>query len=91
MPVHFFPIKIGMTLEQLAELYSREIVRLHGVPIFIVFNQGVHCMGQTFPISRICLQQQLSSKHPDGPLTRPCVGGSGDHRFVRTVLEKGGY
>jgi len=37
---HFLPIKtsIYITLEQLAELYIRDIVKLHGVPISIVSN-----------------------------------------------------
>jgi len=39
---HFLPIKTGMTLEQLAELYIREIVRLHGVPVSIVSDRDVH-------------------------------------------------
>ena len=33
---HFLPIRWGITLEKLAELYMTEIVRLHGVPVSIV-------------------------------------------------------
>jgi hypothetical protein len=29
---HFIPYKIGMTLDNLAKLYIKEIVRLHGIP-----------------------------------------------------------
>jgi ribonuclease HI len=36
---HFLPIKITDSLEKLADLYVREIVRLHGVPIFIVSDR----------------------------------------------------
>jgi hypothetical protein len=35
---HFLPIRITNSLEKLAELYVREIVRLHGVPISIVLD-----------------------------------------------------
>jgi hypothetical protein len=35
---HFLPIKITGSLEKLANLYVREIVRLHGVPISIVLD-----------------------------------------------------
>jgi hypothetical protein len=35
---HFLPIRITDSLEKLAELYVREIVRLHGVPISIVLD-----------------------------------------------------
>ena len=33
---HFLPIKIMYSLNKLAELYIREIIRLHGMPISIV-------------------------------------------------------
>jgi hypothetical protein len=36
---HFLPIKITDSLEKLADLYVREIVRLHGVPISIVSDR----------------------------------------------------
>jgi hypothetical protein len=35
---HFLPIKITDSMEKMAELYIREVVRLHGVPISIVSN-----------------------------------------------------
>jgi hypothetical protein len=37
--VHFLPIKITYTMDKLAELYVREIVRLHGVPISIMSDR----------------------------------------------------
>jgi hypothetical protein len=36
---HFFPIKITDSMEKLVDLYVREIVRLHGVPISIVLDR----------------------------------------------------
>ena len=33
---HFLPIKVSFSLEKLAELYVREVVRLHGVPLTII-------------------------------------------------------
>ncbi|KAL0286704.1 UNVERIFIED_CONTAM: hypothetical protein Scaly_2785600 [Sesamum calycinum] len=33
---HFLPIRLGDSLDKLAELYVSEIVRLHGVPVSIV-------------------------------------------------------
>ena len=35
---HFIPLRIGYTMEKLAKLYIREIVRLHGIPLSIVSN-----------------------------------------------------
>ena len=36
---HFLPVKTTFSAEQLAELYIREIVRLHEVPLSIVFDR----------------------------------------------------
>ena len=36
---HFFPVKTTYTMEQYAELYVKEIVRLHGAPRSIVSDR----------------------------------------------------
>ena len=36
---HFLPVQQGYSLDQLADIYVKEIVRLHGVPIFIVSDR----------------------------------------------------
>ena len=36
---HFLPIKITYSLNKLAELYIREIIRLHGMPVSIVSDR----------------------------------------------------
>jgi len=36
---HFLPINIRYSMEKLTELYIREIVRLHGVPISIISDR----------------------------------------------------
>ena len=36
---HFIPVKKTYSLNQLVELYIKEIVRLHGVPSTIVFDR----------------------------------------------------
>ncbi|XP_059288219.1 uncharacterized protein LOC132041524 [Lycium ferocissimum] len=37
---HFIPVWVTHTAEQLANIYLREIVRLHGVPISIISDRG---------------------------------------------------
>jgi len=37
---HFLPLKTTYTLEQLANLYIKEIVRLHGIPLSIMSDCG---------------------------------------------------
>ena len=37
--VHFIPVKTTYSLDQVAELYIREIVRVHGVPNSIVSDR----------------------------------------------------
>ena len=36
---HFLAIKMTVTLEQLAQLYVKEIVRLHGIPKSIISDR----------------------------------------------------
>ena len=36
---HFVPVRIDYSLDKLAELYKKEIVRLHGIPVSIISNR----------------------------------------------------
>ena len=36
---HFLPVKVSYSLDKLAEVYIREVVRLHGVPFSIVSDR----------------------------------------------------
>ena len=36
---HFLPVRIDYFLDKLAELYIKEIVRLHGIPVFIISDR----------------------------------------------------
>src|SRR5688572_9266732 len=37
---HFLPVKTSYSSEYYAKLYIREIVKLHGVPLSIIFDRG---------------------------------------------------
>ena len=39
---HFLPIKVTYSLKQLENLYVKEIVQLHGVPISIISDRDSH-------------------------------------------------
>ena len=36
---HFLPVRLDYSMDQLAELYVNKIVRLHGIPLSIVFDR----------------------------------------------------
>ena len=38
---HFVPYKSGMTLDGMARLYNKEIVRLHGIPRMIISDRDL--------------------------------------------------
>ena len=40
MSTHFLPVHTSYTAEGYARLYIRELVRLHGVPLFIISDKG---------------------------------------------------
>ncbi|KAL5567449.1 hypothetical protein UlMin_024084 [Ulmus minor] len=44
---HFIPIRVTYSLEQLAELYVKEIVRLHGVPKSIISDRDARFTSRT--------------------------------------------
>ena len=35
---HFLPVQLNYSMDRLAELYVSEIIRLHGIPVSIVFD-----------------------------------------------------
>ena len=39
--VHFIPVRMDYSMDRLTELYVKEIVRLHGVPLFIVSDRDL--------------------------------------------------
>ena len=39
---HFLPMKVNFSLDRLASLYVKEIVRMHGVPVSIVSDRDSH-------------------------------------------------
>ena len=40
---HFFPMKVNFSLERVAYLYVKEIMRMHGVPVSIVSDRDPRC------------------------------------------------
>jgi len=64
---HFLPINQKMTLDKLAELYVREIVRLHGVPASIVSDRDPRFTSRFWQSLQNALGTQLrmsSTYHP---------------------------
>ena len=39
---HFLPIHLSNSVEDLGVLYVCEIVRLHGVPVFVISDRDLH-------------------------------------------------
>ncbi|KAL6343167.1 hypothetical protein AAG906_020956 [Vitis piasezkii] len=39
---HFLPMKVNFSMDRLASLYIKEIVRMHGVPVYIVSDRDPH-------------------------------------------------
>ena len=55
---HFLPVRIDYSLDKLAKLYIKEIVRLHGIPISIILYRDPRFT------SRFCgkLQEALGTR-----------------------------
>jgi len=72
---HFFAIKATFTSEQLANLYIKEIVRLHGVPLSIVSYRDTKFISRFWRGFQRAIGTQLrlsTTFHPqkDGQLER---------------------
>ena len=55
---HFLSIKITYSLNKLAELYIREIIRLHGMPVSIVSDRDPRFTSRFWP----SLQEVLGTR-----------------------------
>jgi hypothetical protein len=72
---HFVPIKIGMSVAKLAEIYIEQIVRLHGIPSSIVFDRDPRFTSKFWESLQVALGTKLrlsSAYHPqtDGQTER---------------------
>ena len=66
---HFIPINISFPISQLAEIYIREIVKLHGVPSSIVSNRDPRFTSRFWNSLQEALGSKLrlsSAYHPQG-------------------------
>ena len=46
---HFLPVKVSYSLDKLAEIYIREVVKLHGVPFSIVLDRDLRFTSKFWP------------------------------------------
>jgi len=90
---HFIPININFPVSQLAEIYIREIVKLHGVPSSIVPDRDPRFTSRFWNSLQEALGSKLrlsSAYHPqtDGQLKRTIQ--SLEDLLRVCVLEQGG-
>ena len=57
---HFIPLKVGCSMEKLAMIYVKEIVRLHGIPISIVSDRDSRFVSQFWKSLHQALGTKLS-------------------------------
>ena len=55
---HFIPVLTKYSSERLAEIYIREIVRLHGIPVSIISDRGTQFTSQFWR----AVQQELGTR-----------------------------
>ena len=77
---HFLPIKVSFSLEKLAELYVREVVRLHGVPLSIISDRDPRFTSRFWP----SLQYALGTKLKFSTVFHPQTDGQTE-RTIQTL------
>ncbi|XP_027169389.1 uncharacterized protein LOC113769107 [Coffea eugenioides] len=78
---HFLPVSISFSLENMAKLYTEEIVRLHGIPISIVSDRD--------PRERLQSAQSRQKSYAD-TRRKDLEFEVGDRVFLRVKPVKGG-
>ena len=74
---HFLPLKIMNSMEKLASMYIREIVRLHGVPASIVSDRDARFTSKFWQRLQDAMGTKLSFSSAYHPQT--------DGQFERTI------
>ena len=69
--VHFLAVKETFPLQRLVELFIQEIVRLHGVPLFIMSNRDTRFISRFWR----SLQQALGTKLHFSTTFHPQIDG----------------
>ena len=78
---HFLPMKVNFSMDRLASLFIKEIVRMHGVPLSIVSNKDPHFTSRFWH----SLQKALSTKLSFSTAFHPQTDGQSER--VIQVLE----
>ena len=71
---HFLPFRVGQSTEQLAEMYLRQIVRLHGVPVSIVSDRDSRFTSHFWRSLQESLDTRLKFSSAYHPPDRRSVG-----------------
>ena len=77
---HFLPVKVSHSLDKLAEIYIREVVRLHGVPFSIVSDRDPRFTSRFWP----SLQHALGTKLRFSTAFHPQTDGQSE-RTIQTL------
>ena len=78
---HFIPIRTNYSLDKLAELYIKEIVRLHGIPMSIISDRDLRLTSRFWGNLQEALGTQLNFSTAFDPQT------DGQSERVIQVLE----
>ena len=78
---HFLPMKVNFCMNRLASLYVKEIVRMHGVPVSIVFERDLRFTSRFW----YSLQKALGTKLSFSTAFYPHIDGQSER--VIQVLE----
>jgi len=90
---HFIPMVTTYSLEQLAQVYIREIVKLHDMPVFIVSDRGTQFTSRFWrAVQRgLGMRVELSTEfHPRTDIHSECTIQILEDMLCACVMEFGG-
>ena len=79
---HFLPFNVGLSTEKLAEMYVRQIVRLHDVPVSIVSDRDSRFISHFWR----SLQASLGTQLKFSTAYHPQTDGQSE-RTIQTIMD----
>ncbi|WMV33471.1 hypothetical protein MTR67_026856 [Solanum verrucosum] len=97
---HFIPVRIDYNVHLLANVYVKDIVRLHGVPLSIISNRGTQFtskfwrklhdeLGTQLTFTKLLVAQSIQKKYADHKV-RDMAIQRGENVLLKVSTMKGG-
>ncbi|WMV32536.1 hypothetical protein MTR67_025921 [Solanum verrucosum] len=72
-PTHLIPVRVDYNAQQLAKVYVKEIVRLHGVPLLIILDRVCGALKERIKLAVKKSSQRVAEQFHEAVLCRTMI------------------